>query len=63
MNAVDPKVAELLDQVWTAAVDAATSHEFRNRDGTLNEPVYGRYRDNVIANVGAQLAPADAVGA
>ncbi len=39
---------EAIRLVWCAAVDAITSPDFKNKDGTLNETAYLRYQNNTI---------------
>lgn len=51
--AADEKTA--LERLWAAAVDAASSGDFRNPDGSLKEEAYLRYKENAIADVAAQL--------
>jgi hypothetical protein len=41
-------LAEALDNVWNASTSARVSKDFHNKDGTLNEAAYLRYKTNVI---------------
>jgi hypothetical protein len=53
--------ARTLHMVWCAAVDAATSKDFRGgqEDGELDENAYLRYQRSVIANALAELGMAE----
>jgi len=44
-----------LTAVWQAGVSAATSPDFRDADGELNEAMYVRYALNVMRRVHAQV--------
>lgn len=43
-----PSLEDVLDRVWCAAVDAASSPDFRQIDGELDEDTYLRYKGNVL---------------
>ena len=52
----DMSTNDPLHQLWRAAVDAATSPDFRLKDGTLNEEAYLRYQRNAIERSREQFA-------
>ena len=51
--ATDP--SDPLFKLWCMATAAATSKDFRLRDGSMNEEAYLRYQRNAIAETRAAL--------
>lgn len=52
------EIQAVLDRVWFAAMDLATSPDFRNADGELDEATHERYRKSVTTEALEQLAAA-----